>query len=244
MSRISVGCSRWFYRHWPGRFYPEELPTHHWFRFYAERFSCVEINASFYRFPTIERVQGWMRGAPSGFLFAVKAPRLITHIRLFRNCKEPLQALREALEPLVAAGMMGPLLFQLPPRAHYGEEMLARVLDALPVDDFLCAVEFRHPSWWQDEVYRALAERGAVFVTVFSPRMPEDFVATNGRAYVRMHGRPTHANHYTEAELAALADQLVQTDEAWVFFNNDGGAAAPHDAQVLLELLRARGAAA
>ncbi len=243
MSRVRVGCSGWFYRHWRGRFYPEDLPVHRWFRFYAERFPCVEINASFYRFPTPERVRGWMRGAPEGFAFAVKAPRLITHIRLMRDCARLMDELAAALAPLAEAGMLGPVLFQLPPRLRPSEEALARVLDALPVDDFTCAVEFRHPGWWRQETHEAFAARGAIFVTVSSPRMPGDFVATNGRAYVRMHGRPTHANRYAEAELAALAERLVQTEESWVFFNNDGGAAAPHDARVLLELLRARGVA-
>ncbi len=234
--RVRVGCSGYFYRGWAGRWYPEDLPMHRWFSWYAGHFDTVEINASFYRFPTTSGVGRWQRQAPQGFVYSVKAPRLITHIRRFRNCDRPLGDFYDVVAPL--ADKLGCLLFQMPPSFHYSDENLLRLVQALR-PGFRNVVEFRHPSWWRASVYDALEEADVIFCSVHAPRLPQEIVASRGRIYLRLHGDPWYAQLYSEGELRLWAERLlaVAPDEVWVYFNNDTHAAAPVNAEQMRRLL-------
>ena len=223
MARVCrVGTSGYFYRSWRGRFYPKDLPLSEFFAYYQEHFDTVEINASFYRFPTRDSVRRWYREAREGFLYAVKAHREITHIKRFRDperVKEFYGVVSELGEKL------GPILFQLPPSFRYSEENLGRILSSLD-PSFKNAVEFRHPSWWREEVYQAFREHRVAFVSVSAPRLPEEFVDT-AFAYLRFHGRSAWYRYdYSDEELAEWAERARGHDLFAYFNNTDAGYAA------------------
>ena len=147
---VHVGCSGWVYRHWRGIFYPEGLPQRRWFERYAEEFDTVEINASFYRLPLASTFDGWRDKAPPGFRYAVKVNRFITHMKKLVDCEESLDAFVALARPLRQT--LGPLLYQLPPSLHKDLSRLEAFLERLPAD-LEQVVEFRHSSWYDDEVW-------------------------------------------------------------------------------------------
>ncbi|MCC3158000.1 DUF72 domain-containing protein [Hymenobacter sp. 15J16-1T3B] len=239
MPTYHIGCSGYHYRHWRGRFYPDKLPVRRWFEFYSQHFATLELNVTFYRFPQLSFLQTWHAASPPEYRFAVKAPRLITHYKQFNEVGPLLtdfydtvqQGLREKL---------GPVLFQLPPRAAYTPERLARILDALH-PGFTNVLEFRHPSWWQEPVYAALRERGVTFCGQSHPALPDALIATTPTLYYRLHGVPNlYQSPYDEAFLRRLksaADAAPGAREAFVYFNNDIDASAIHNARQLQALV-------
>jgi uncharacterized protein YecE (DUF72 family) len=235
---VRIGCSGYDYRHWQGRWYPPDLPRSRRFAFYAERFDTVEINASFYRFPTEAAVSRWLKQAPSGFAYSVKAPRLITHLKRFHDCQSLLDDFYGVLAGLGA--YLGCVLFQLPPSLHFSEESLARLLVAMH-PDFRNVIEFRHAGWWRPQVFEALRENKVGFCVVSAPGLPDEMIATASDAYLRLHGDPWYAQDYGEAELAAWAARIRGLDapRTWVYFNNDHEAFAPANAAALRPILAA-----
>src|SRR6516162_728028 len=167
---VLVGTSGWQYRHWRGTFYPPDVPQRLWLEYYAERFGTVENNGTFYRLPARETFEQWRARTPDGFVMAVKASRYLTHIRRLRDPAEPVERLLVA-----AAGLgdrLGPVLLQLPPNmpADAGalEETLrefARAGRALALGPggrgVRVAVEFRHQSWWSEDIRLLLERNGA-----------------------------------------------------------------------------------
>ncbi len=234
--RVWVGCSGYFYWAWRGSFYPGELPPARWFEFYARRFDTVEMNSTFYRFPTEATIERWLKKAPQGFRFSVKAPRRITHIE---HLGEPASVSKLYAVLRTLEDHLGAVLFQLPPSMHYSPENLERVL--APLDPgFDNALEFRHPSWWRSEVYQALDAAGAAFVSVSGPGLPEDYVETAGRAYLRFHGGgPRRRRSYGDEELSFWAGRVRAgaAGTVYAYFNNDAGAAAPANALTFRRLL-------
>ncbi len=232
MKPCRVGTSGYFYRGWKGVFYPEDLPLSRYFEHYQRVFDTVELNASFYRFPTPGAVRRWYREAGAGFLYAVKVHREITHLRKFAD---PARV-RDFYEAVSGLGeKLGPVLFQLPPRFAYRPEHLERVLAVLD-PDFKNAIEFRHPSWWREEVYAALRAAGVAFVAVSAPGLPEERVAT-AFVYLRFHGRSAWYRYdYSREELAPWAD-FARGREAYAYFNNTDAGHAPANALTFRELL-------
>jgi uncharacterized protein YecE (DUF72 family) len=151
---MRIGCSGWNYPHWRERVYPPGLPQRRWLEHYTTLFDTVEVNATFYRLPTESAVRGWVEQTPSGFLFAVKASRYLTHIRRLRDVKDGLRRFYERIEPLVRSPKLGPVLWQLPPTFKRDDERLAAALEALP--DGRHAFELREPTWYVEDVYDLL----------------------------------------------------------------------------------------
>jgi uncharacterized protein YecE (DUF72 family) len=232
---IHVGCSGWVYRHWKGGFYPEDLPQKRWFERYAGTFDTVEINASFYREPLASTFDGWREKAPPGFRYAVKANRFITHNKKLLDGSEPVErfiGLARRLEHT-----LGPLLYQLPPSLHRNDERLDAFLKLLPLD-LEHVVEFRHASWYDEEVLAILDRHGVGFVVhdlvgLTSPRW-----ASGRTAYVRLHGTGgKYRGRYSDRQLRGWADWLAEQRatgrSAWAYFNNDIGGDAVEDAKAL-----------
>jgi uncharacterized protein YecE (DUF72 family) len=237
---IHVGTSGWQYRDWKSAFYPEGLPQREWLRFYATRFSTVEVNNSFYRLPEGDTFERWRRETPPGFVVTVKASRFITHLKRLRDPEEPVELFWERATRL--GPRLGPVLFQLPPHFPSDPGRLSRFLGVLPAR-LHAAFEFRDPSWHEPAVFELLERAGAALVWADRPGARIELPITGGWTYVRFHqGRP-HAAGYTTAKLRRWADRLADLDvgEGWIYFNNDRGAAAPHDAVSLRTLLRERG---
>ena len=236
---LRIGCSGWVYRHWKELFYPAGLPQRRWFEHYSERFDTVEINASFYRLPLSSTFDGWREKAPSGFRYAVKANRFITHLKKLTGVEDALAefvALSRRLGPA-----LGPILYQLPPSLHKDLPRLQAFLMLLP-GDIEHVVEFRHGSWYDTEVLAALDAHGIGLVAhdlkgLISPRW-----ASGRTAYVRFHGSGgRYSGRYSHEQLADWAEWLIQQRadgrSAWAFFNNDIHGHALADAAALKALL-------
>jgi uncharacterized protein YecE (DUF72 family) len=185
LPQIRVGCSGWVYRHWRGLFYPEGLPQKRWFERYSEEFDTVEINASFYRLPLASTFDGWREKAPPGFRYAVKANRFITHMKKLLDCEESVDtfiALARKLEHT-----LGPILYQLPPSLDKDLGRLDAFLARLP-SDIEQVVEFRHKSWYEDDVLALLDSHDIGFVTHDLKGLKSPRWASGRTAYVRFHG--------------------------------------------------------
>jgi len=234
--QANIGCSGYSYRGWQGCWYPDDVKPPMWFAFYAEHFSTVEINSSFYRFPTTHAVAKWRGQAPKGFSYSIKAPRLITHLKRFIHTERLLADLYSALAGL--GDKLGCVLFQLPAQMHFDAEKLTAILAQLN-PDFHNVIEFRHKSWWQRKVFDAMACAGTTLCSVDAPGLPTDLVVCGGRLYLRMHGNPWYARDYPQAELHGWAERIRGSgaDQPWVYFNNDMNAAAPRNAGLLAHML-------
>lgn len=235
-----VGTSGWQYRHWRGGFYPVGLPGSRWLTHYAERFPTVEVNASFYRLPRRETVEGWARTVPAGFVLTFKASRYVTHIRRLRDCAEPLARMWDVFTG--AGPALGPVLFQLPPTLRADEHLLRGFIGSLP-PGMRAAFEFRHPSWFTPAVFDALGGHEAALVHADHPGTRAEVPAIGGWSYLRFHQGARTGTGYRRSKLRRYADAVAATPgrDVFAYFNNDADGAAPRDAVVLGELLAARG---
>ena len=221
MSTIHTGCSSYYNQQWQGIFYPQGLPSKDWFGYYCTRFNTYELNASFYKFPTTKSLHTWYRKSPDGFKYSIKAPKIITHSKKFIGCEAELAEFYDACE----AGLKDKLacvLFQLPPSYHYNPERLELILASTNAH-FSNAIEFRHASWWTDEVLETFRQHKLIFCSVNYPGLPNDIVATTPTAYVRLHGNPRlFYSEYSDADLLSMMHQLESTNvnDAFVYFNN------------------------
>ena len=233
-----IGCSGYFYWGWKGRFYPEELKPSQWFKYYSSVFDTVEINSTFYRFPKPSSIKKWYKESPESFIFSVKVNKEITHIKRFKDTKVLIDRFYATVSENLKE-KTGVFLFQLPPSYRYSKDNLARILSQLNTN-FKNAVEFRHISWWNEEVCAALREHNIAFCTVSAPKLPEDFIQTADFCYVRFHGRDSwYKYNYLEDELKEWADKIrnSKAKECFVYFNNDFYAYAPNNALYLKKLL-------
>ncbi len=219
---IITGCSSYYNRKWTGIFYPDDLPAKTWFAYYCAHFSAYELNATFYKFPTAKSLHGWYEKSPDKFIFSIKAPKLITHIRQFDDCERELSEFYTACRD----GMkdkLGYVLFQLPPGFHYSPEKLQLVISRMDFD-FQNVVEFRHTSWWTKDVYDAFIENKLIFCSVNHPTLPTAVIETAATGYVRMHGNPDmFYSEYSIEDLHQLRDNIQNAkklNKAMVFFNN------------------------
>ncbi|MEA3276719.1 MAG: DUF72 domain-containing protein [Pseudomonadota bacterium] len=235
-----IGTSGWHYDHWRGPVYAPAVPKTRWLSVYAERFDCVEVNSSFYRFPSDKTVRAWVEAVPPGFRFALKASRYITHQRKLKKCAEPL---RRFLDQAAAFGdRLGPVLFQLPPRWRVNLDRLEEFLILLP-EGLSCAMELRDPSWHVPSVYDLLAARSIAFCQFEIAGLNTPEVVTANLVYVRLHGPGADAyrGSYSDGALAFWAGRirrwLGQGRDVWLFFDNDEAGYAVRDALRLNTLL-------
>jgi uncharacterized protein YecE (DUF72 family) len=230
--RWRVGTSGFSYDEWAGSFYPEELPGAQRLAYYAARLPAVEINNTFYRMPKPSVLEGWAAQAGPGFRFALKAPRRITHAKAGEDTSEAAAHLFRVSAALGEA--CGPVLFQLPPWARKDLARLRGWLAAAP-EGRAVALEVRHPSWLDDEVYTALREAGAALCAADfdEPARAVPLVATARFGYLRL-----RAADYDDAALRRWADEIAAQgwDEAYVFFKHEDAGAAPRLAARLLAL--------
>lgn len=236
-SKYLLGCSGWYYDHWVGSFYPENLDKAEWLEYYAEHFNTVEVNSTFYRFPTKRMLSGWYRKTPKGFVFTLKANQLITHKKKFQNTQDLLDRFYQLAELL--EDKLGCILFQIPPFLSKDTTFLKAIIEQLnPKRNNV--LEFRHKSWFCDEVYSLLRESHVGFCAVSAPDLPQDLVTTSHNAYVRFHGR----NHwyrylYSKEELQEWAEKIrrLEVKNVFCYFNNDYQANAVKNCQQLEKIL-------
>jgi uncharacterized protein YecE (DUF72 family) len=227
-----VGTSGFSYDAWKGNFYPEKIASKDMLHFYAQRFPTVEINNTFYRMPREDVLSGWGDQVPESFRFVIKASQRITHIKRLRECGEPLAYLYRVTTAL--GPRLGPLLFQLPPNFRKDLERLAGFFAARP-DRRRVAIEFRHASWFDDEVFGLLREQGVALCvsdTGEEPVVP--LVATADWGYLRL-----RREEFGEAELRDWARRIGEQpwSEAFVFLKHEEEGIGPKLAARLIELL-------
>jgi uncharacterized protein YecE (DUF72 family) len=240
MKAVRIGCSGWNYPHWRERVYPKGVPQRRWLEHYATLFDTVEVNATFYRLPTASAVANWVEQTPEQFLFAVKSSRYLTHIRRLTDLGRGVERFYERIEPLVDSPKLGPVLWQLPENFHRNDERLAEALAGLPPGRH--CFEFRHASWFVDEVYELLRRHGVALVIGDHPRRPfQGHELTTGWTFVRFHhGRRGRNGNYSDRELEEWAARVAdwrRRAEIFAYFNNDWNGYAVRNALALKERL-------
>lgn len=238
-SQIHVGTSGWSYAHWKGPFYPQDLQAGQELDYYAQMFSSVEINSSFYRLPERATVQHWAYCTPTDFIFSVKASRYITHMK---KLKDPEQGVPLLLDRISALGnKLGPILFQLPPHWRFNATRLQAFLESLP-PDYRYAVEFRDSSWLNAQTLAILEQQQAAFcIYELAGFRTPDHVTTDF-VYVRLHGPgDAYSGSYTDRKLHGHAEQFTQWasqgKQVYCYFDNDEAAYAVSNAQCLQQIL-------
>jgi uncharacterized protein YecE (DUF72 family) len=227
-----IGTSGYNYPEWRGSFYPEKLPTNKMLAFYAERFTTVEVNYTFYRMPTPALLEGWAKGTPDAFSFTLKAPRRITHDSKLQRCEDLTQAFCKTATTL--GSKLGVLLFQLPPTLKRDDAVLGSFLELIP-EGTRAAVEFRHASWHDDAVFEALRRRNVALCVADSEKMSTPVVATADHAYFRLRDEG-----YQEADIvrwASVVGGLAGPKDSFVYFKHEEQGKGPEFAKLLASAL-------
>jgi uncharacterized protein YecE (DUF72 family) len=200
--------------------------------YYVERFTTVEINATFYRMPSARTVEGWGAAAPAGFTYVLKAPQRITHFGRLLDVDEPLRYFCDAAR--ILGDRLGPLLFQLPPNFKKAADRLGKLLAIMP-DGFRVAFEFRHESWFDDEVYALLRSRNAALCIADTEAGSTPAVATADFGYLRL-----RAVEYSDDDLKNWIAKIDQVGGGWrdayVFFKHEDSGSGPALARRFLAL--------
>ena len=233
-----LGTSGWSYSEWKGRFYPEGLSQKKWLPFYAEHFSTVEINMTFYRLPKPDTLMGWLDKTPSDFMFTLKANRQITHYKKLKDVKSDLRYFYILADSL--QDRLGCILFQLPPSLTLDLDLLKSFLSILS-SSHKNVIEFRHESWFTERIYDLLREHKVTFCVVSSPKLPDTIIETAETSYFRFHGRiGWYKYNYSDDELKEWAEAIRKTEvqECFIYFNNDYHAYAVRNCQKLGEFLK------
>jgi uncharacterized protein YecE (DUF72 family) len=241
LSEIRIGTSGWHYDSWRGKFFPRDVPKKAWLGYYATRFDTTELNAPFYRTPTLAAVEGWAAQTPPDFRFAWKASKFITHWkRLSGKSRNSLKLMETRLQRL--GRKAGPVLFQLPPHFHADRERLAQFCKLLSKRRRY-VFEFRHASWYEAPILDLLREHDAALCLSDHADAPAPWEVTARHVYIRGHGPGgRYAGHYDERTLRMWARRIRQwRDErrdVYCYFDNDQKSAAPADAERLIVLVR------
>jgi uncharacterized protein YecE (DUF72 family) len=240
MPRCWIGTSGWSYDGWRGPFYPKDCAKKNWLSFYGEQFPTTEVNGSFYRTPSLAAVESWREQTPRQFLFAWKASKFITHWkRLSKKSDNSLDLMVTRLKKL--GPKTGPVLFQLPPRFTADRERLASFLKMLP-RRYAYAFEFRHPSWYEDDILDLLRDHDVSLCLSDHHDAPSPWLVTARHVYVRGHGPGgRYKDNYSPNTLRAWARHIKtwkrQRRTVFVYFDNDQKSAAPADAKKLMKLV-------
>lgn len=234
---LRVGTSGFAYKEWKPEFYPADLPAAKMLAFYAERFTSVEINNTFYRAPTEAVVTKWAEQTPPSFSFTLKAPQRITHIARLRAdaCEEPLGLFLRTASTLQAR--LGVILFQCPPNLKRDDALLADFLALLPGAPFRFAMEFRNATWEDDAVFAALRANHVAWCVADTDEVPATMRrTTDDLAYLRLRGLA-----YTDDDLVRWAEQvrplLDDGGDAFVYFKHEDDPSAVRFGMRFMELL-------
>jgi len=228
--KVWTGTSGYSYPEWKGNFYPEKLAAKDMLRFYAGKFPTVEINNTFYRMPKEDLLRGWAEQVPEHFAFVIKASKRITHDQRLKECAELLRYLFRVTATL--GPRLGPLLFQLPPNFKKDVPRLKSFFDDMP-ERRLVAVEFRHASWFDDEVFDTLRAQGAALCVADTGEEPAaPLVATTDWGYLRL-----RRENFSDQELRDWARRIRAQpwSDAYVFLKHEEEGKGPKLAARLME---------
>ena len=218
MGKLYAGTSGWAYPSWKPDFYPEKLASAKFLGHYATRLNTVEVNYTFRRFPTEKLLRGWSEVTPADFQFAVKANQKVTHVSRLKDVGDFTSDFVRALQPLATAGKLGPVLFQLPPYLKADVGLLKTFLATVP-RRVRSAFEFRHVSWFTDEIYAVMREANVALCNAESEKLETPDVQTADFAYLRL-----RKEEYSSAERKAIArkaTELAKTGDAYIYFKHE-----------------------
>jgi uncharacterized protein YecE (DUF72 family) len=232
---VIVGTSGYSYKEWKGTFYPSDLPAAKMLPFYAQHFGSVEINNTFYRMPEAKTIEKWSSEVPDGFRFVLKAPQRITHQKKLAGAEDEVRQFLEVASML--GPKLGPLLFQLPP---YLKKETAKLRDflALIPHGWRVALEVRHDSWCDDEIYALLREHDVPLCLSDTDEVADPdtlLVKTASWGYMRL-----RRTDYTDEQLAGWARRIEAQawSDAYVFFKHEDEGKGPAFAKRFLAALR------
>jgi uncharacterized protein YecE (DUF72 family) len=232
---LFVGTSGYSYKEWKGSFYPEKIPAKEMLRYYAERLTTVEINATFYRMPQPAMLQNWREQVPPDFRFSLKASQRITH---FKRLKETEDETKYFLETASVLGeQLGVILFQLPPNMKKDLPRLEAFLDQLPAS-VPAAFEFRHPEWFGDDVLDLLRSQNRPLVVSDTDDLPTTHIdKTADWGYLRL-----RRVNYSEDNLADWAERIRKQNwkEIFLFFKHEDEGTGPKLAAQFLKINQSR----
>ncbi len=232
MGRVYAGTSGWAYTSWRPKFYPAKLPPAKFLGYYATRLNSVEVNYTFRAAVTQQLLADWIGAASADFMFAIKAPQLITHILRLRGVEKATTDFLASLKPLAKAGKLGPVLFQLPPNFK---------CDLLRLDDFLkglprktrVTMEFRHPSWFVEEVYKRLRRANVALCEAESDDLVTPETVTANFCYFRL-----RKEKYPPAARQAVSRKVkkaARKGDVFVYFKHQDTPAGAFYAESLLQ---------
>ncbi len=228
-----IGCSGYFYYHWKGKFYKEDAKPSEFFEYYTKFFNSVEINSTFYNFPNKSSIKRLDKLSPSNFKFSFKLNKTITHIKRFKGVTKDMERFHNPMN--IIRSKLGFILIQLPPSLHKSIDLLKVINNEISgFKEFRYAIEFRHSSWWDEEVYEFLRSNEISFVSVDAYSLPRDIITTTNTLYLRFHGRDKrwYKYDYSERELKEIVSNIkgIEINKLYAYFNNDFNALAPFNA--------------
>jgi uncharacterized protein YecE (DUF72 family) len=235
MMNIHVGTSGFAHKEWKGKFYPEKLPSKDMLRFYAERLNTVEINNTFYHMPKESVLMSWSEQVPDDYVFSLKAPQVITHVKRLKNVFEETEYLFKALS--VLDRKLGPVLFQFPKSFYADQLALENFLGLIP-GAMACTFEFRNPSWFDAGITDLLRKKGCSLCIADTDENPAQvIISTAPWGYLRL-----RRSDYTEADLSQWLEKILSQkwERAFVYFKHEDEAKGADIAMHFQELVDAR----
>lgn len=236
---LYIGCSGFYNNDWKGSLYPEDAKSKDFLTLYSREFNCVEINSTFYRKPTAKTLIKWKAETPDDFRFFIKIPKTISHEKRMKECKEEISIFCEHVASHLKEKLSG-FLYQFPPSFKNTPENLETILQNIE-SKYLNVIEFRHDSWWNEEVFNILKENNMVVSGVSFPgNLPEDVIVSHSEIlYYRLHGKPIlYKSEYSEEFLKELVQTIKKAHrKTFIFFNNTWGTSAVKNGLYLKSIL-------
>jgi uncharacterized protein YecE (DUF72 family) len=219
MAQLYAGTSGWAYPSWKPEFYPTKLPQKNFLQYYATQLNAVEVNFTFRQLVKETTAHKWISETPAGFRFSVKAHQVITHIKRLKKTEDFIPRFLSTIEPLAQAGKLGPVLFQLPPNLKADAQLLEEFLATLP-RGVASAFEFRHTSWFADEIFALLKScNRALCVAETEERVTPD-VVTADFCYYR-YRKPSYSSEERQAMVNRIQEHRSQGRDVFAYFKHE-----------------------
>jgi uncharacterized protein YecE (DUF72 family) len=233
MPQLFVGTSGWAYATWKPDFYPAKLAQKNFLSHYATQLNTVEVNFTFRQLVKETTIQKWIEQTPPHFRFGVKAHQVITHIKRLKGTEDFLPRFLATIEPLAAAGKLGPVLFQLPPNLKMDASLLQDFLAALPVA-VPAAFEFRHESWFTDSIWDLLRSHQRAVCVAETETMTTPDVVTAPFVYYRFR-KPNYPADERQSMVARIGEHIASGRDVYAYFKHEE---TPEGALYAVDLLR------
>jgi uncharacterized protein YecE (DUF72 family) len=233
MPQLFTGTSGWAYPTWKPDFYPAKLAQKKFLGHYATQLNTVEVNFTFRQLVKETTIQNWMAATPAHFRFGIKAHQVITHIKRLKDTQDFMPRFLATIEPLAAAGKLGPVLFQLPPNLKVDSALLKDFLALLP-RTLPAAFEFRHASWFEDSTYDALKASAAALCVAETETLTTPDVPTGAFVYYRFR-KPSYSGEERESMIDRIGGHIAAGRDVFAYFKHEE---TPEGALYAVDLLR------